>query len=251
VTRRAAPLLMVAHGTRDRAGTAVVEALADRVRTRRRGLAVQVAYVDVAEPSLASALSRLTGEIVLVPLLLGAGYHVKVDIPRALAAAPQVRAVVARTLGPDPLLAEALAERLAEAGAGRGHQLVLAAAGSSDPGANADAAAVARMLNRRTGAAVTPAYVCGGTPTVPEAVDALLGRGRAPVAVASYLLAPGHFARRVSTEVAAAGGAVTSSPLGDHDAVSRLVLRRYDEARAAVPGTMGDHDRRDPGAAAR
>lgn len=220
------PLLTVAHGTRDPDGLAAVEALLDRVRAHRPELSVQVAYVDVARPSLPEVLARLCGDVVLVPLLLGAGYHVKVDIPRALAAAPQVRARVAAALGPDPLLAEALAGRLAEAGVGPDHRVVLAAAGSSDPAANADAAAVARMLTARTGATVASGYVCGGSPTVAEAVRALRAAGPAPVAVASYLLAPGFFAR----QVAAAGASVTTSPLGAHDAVARLVLRRYAEA---------------------
>jgi sirohydrochlorin ferrochelatase len=245
------PLLMVAHGTRDPAGIEVLEALLDRVREYRPELTAEVAYVDVARPSLADVLARMAGELVLVPLLLGAGYHVKVDIPRALAGAPQVRAHVAPALGPDPLLAEALAERLAEAGVGHGHRVVLAAAGSSDPGANADAAAVARMLGQRTGAPVAPGYVCGGRPTVREAIGALLEREQAPVAVASYLLAPGHFARQVAAAGRSVDGAITSSPLGAHDAVARLVLHRYDEALQGLQGcTMGDHDARPTGAAA-
>jgi sirohydrochlorin ferrochelatase len=237
------PLLMVAHGTRDPAGLAAVEALRDVVRTRRPGLTADVGYVDVARPTLSEALAGLSGEIVLVPLLLGAGYHVKVDIPRELAAAPWVQARVTPALGPDPLLAEALAERLVEAGVRGGHSVVLAAAGSSDPGSNADAAVVARMLTRRTGTVVAPGYVCGGTPTVGEAVGALVGEGRAPVAVASYLLAPGHFAREVAAVGGAAGGAVTTAPLGAHDAVARLVLRRYDEAWQTRPArATGGHN---------
>jgi sirohydrochlorin ferrochelatase len=242
---------MAAHGTRDPDGLEVVEALLDRVRAHRPSLAAEVAYVDVARPTLAEALDRLTGELVLVPLLLGSGYHVKVDIPRALAAAPQVRARVARALGPDPLLVEALAERLAEAGAGQGHRVVLAAAGSTDPGSNADAAAVARMLGERTGALVAPGYVCAGKPTVHEAIGALRQGGKAPVAVASYLLAPGHFARQVAAVGGSMGGAIVSLPLGAHDAVARLVLRRYDEALPVARGcTMGDHDDRPIRAAA-
>jgi sirohydrochlorin ferrochelatase len=235
------PLLMVGHGTRDPQGLEVVEALAAQVRAARPGLPVEVAYVDVARPTLAEALARRRGELVLVPLLLGAGYHVKVDIPRGLAAAPQVSARVTPALGPDPLLAEALAERLAEALAGTGggvrpRRLVLAAAGSSDPAANADAARVARMLGARTGAEVSAAYVCCGRPTVDEAVRRLRAYGEGPVAVASYLLAPGHFARQVDRLAGATGRTVTSAPLGAHAAVARLVLRRYDEA-TSVPGS--------------
>src|SRR5262249_24543227 len=127
----APPLVAVAHGTRVRAGESVVSELLERVRALLPGTQVAAAYVDVGRPSLAEALAQLRGDVVIVPLLLGAGYHVRVDIPRALAAAPWVRARVAESLGPDPLLAEVLADRLAEAGARPGDEVVLAAAGSS------------------------------------------------------------------------------------------------------------------------
>ena len=44
-----------------------------------------------------------------------------------------------------------------------------------------------------------------------------------------YLLAPGFFHQRVL----AAGADVVSPPIGVHDALARLILRRYDEAAAS------------------
>jgi len=49
------------------------------------------------------------------------------------------------------------------------------------------------------------------------------------VVVASYLLAPGVF----QAGLAGAGADLVTEPLGDHPAVVRLVLLRYDEARSA------------------
>ena len=66
----------------------------------------------------------------MVPLLLSTGYHLTADIRGAARAAG---APVADPLGPDPRLAEALADRLAEAGRPAGTPTVLAAAGSADP----------------------------------------------------------------------------------------------------------------------
>ncbi|MEU1374176.1 sirohydrochlorin chelatase [Streptomyces triculaminicus] len=226
----APPLLAVAHGTRDPAGMAAIGALLGRVAALRPGLPVRLGCVDVARPSLAEALAGLSGTVVVVPLLLGDGYHVRVDIPRALAAAPRVRARVAPALGPDPLLAEALAGRLAEAEPrGGGGPVVLAAAGSTEPAANAATESMAGLLSARLGRPAVAAYLCGGSPTPAEAVSALRAGGHRQVAVARYLLGPGFFARHA----ARAGGSVVSEPLGAHDAVARLVLRRYD--RAAPP----------------
>ena len=235
-------LLAVAHGTRDPLGVRAYDRLVHRMRTLRPGLCVRLAHLDIVRPSLAEVLAELRGEVVVVPLLLSAGYHVRVDIPAALADAPRVRARVAAALGPDPLLTTALSDRLAQAGwrrgptrcAAAGQAVVLAAAGSSDPAANADTVRTGRLLERRLQVEVVPAYLSASSPTPAEAVARLRATGR-QVAVASCLLAPGFFARRA----AAAGAELTGEPVGTHAAVARLALRRYDQALApAQPSAL-------------
>ncbi|WP_344443116.1 CbiX/SirB N-terminal domain-containing protein, partial [Kitasatospora nipponensis] len=126
-------LLAVAHGTRDAEGVAATEALVTRVRELRPELRVERCYLDLVAPSLPRALAHLDGEVVVVPLLLGAGYHVHVDIPQALAAVPHLRARVARALGPHPLLADVLTERVADdLEVAEDVPVVLAAARSTD-----------------------------------------------------------------------------------------------------------------------
>ncbi|UGQ14769.1 sirohydrochlorin chelatase [Yinghuangia sp. ASG 101] len=237
------PLLAVAHGTRDPAGLAATAALLDMVRALRPGLPVELGYVDVAAPLLADTLARLAGPVVVVPLLLGAGYHVREDIPAALAAAPRVTARVADVLGPDPRLAAILHERLTAAWCAgtpkpaddalpaQCEAIVLAAAGSTDPSANADAAEMAVLLRDLTGRTVVPSYLCASSPTPAEAVAALRADGVRDVAVSGYLMTPGHFARKA----AASGATATSAPLGAHPALARVVLDRYDTALRAWP----------------
>jgi sirohydrochlorin ferrochelatase len=248
VSRTTPTLLAVAHGTRDAEGVAATEALVDRVRALRPRLRVERCFLDIASPSLPEALAALRGEVVLVPLLLGAGYHVRVDIPEALAAAPWLRARVSDALGPDPLLADALTDRLAQAGWRPGEgPVVLAAAGSTDPAANADAAVMATLLRARLNgsrprgsrprdaAPVVPAYLCAAGPTPAQAVASLRAAGHTRVAVAEYLLSPGHFARLAARTAAEAGACLTSAPLGPHDALAHLVTLRYDQAVGAGP----------------
>ncbi|AUY48579.1 CbiX/SirB N-terminal domain-containing protein [Streptomyces sp. CB01881] len=224
-------LLAVAHGSRNPAGVAATRELLERVRVLRPELDVRCCFLDLAAPSLPEALARLAdGEpAVLVPLLLGTGYHLRVDIPGALAAArlPHVR--LAPSLGPDPLLAAVLADRLAGSGRPPGAgPVVLAAAGSSDPAAAADTRRTARLLAARLGDGrpVVPAYLSAARPTPHEAVEALHAAGHRRVAVATYLLGPGFFADRA----AATPARWTSDPLGTHDALARLVAERYDRA---------------------
>ncbi|MEV6808968.1 sirohydrochlorin chelatase [Streptomyces sp. NPDC051132] len=237
--RRPAPpaLVLVAHGSRDPRALTTVRALTDRVRALRPALSVHLGHIELNEPLLPDTLAALGGPYaVLVPLLLGRGYHVGQDIPQMAAAAP-VPTRVAGPLGPHPLLAEALHARLCEAGwpaapdgaARRDSAVVLAAAGSRDPGSAADTRRTARLLADRLGVPVLPAYASAAAPTVPAALRALAARGRRRVALASYFTAPGRFA----TQCAEAAPWIASAPLGAHEAMARLVLHRYDQSLAA------------------
>jgi len=200
--------------------------LLDRVRARRPGLTVRAAYLELAPPSLPAALAAVPAPVVVLPLLLATGYHATVDIPGAAAVRPD--AAVGSVLGPHPLLADALVDRLHAAGWRAGDAVVLAAAGSSDPAAAGATEQQALLLAARLGQPVAVGYASAAAPAVPHAVARLRAAGAARVAVASYLLAPGFFQSRL----AAAGADLVAEPLGTHDAVVRLVLDRYDEARA-------------------
>ncbi|MEU9557334.1 sirohydrochlorin chelatase [Streptomyces fumanus] len=222
-------LVVVAHGSRDPRALRTVRALLDQVRALRPGLPVRLGHIELNAPLLPDTLAALgDGDAVLVPLLLSRGYHVKRDIPEMAAAFP-ARTRVAAPLGPHPLLVDALHGRLTEAGWVRrpGDAVVLAAAGSRDPDAATDTARTAGLLAARLGVPVLPAYATTTAPTVPEAVAALTARGHHRIAVASYFTAPGRFA----TETAQ-GPWLTSAPLGTHPAMARLLLHRYEEARA-------------------
>jgi sirohydrochlorin ferrochelatase len=225
-------LVAVAHGSRDPEALRTVTALVDAVRALRPDVPVRLGHIELNRPLLADTLAALRGEAVLVPLLLGRGYHVKEDLPAAAAAAAHLTTRVAAPLGPHPLLAEALHARLREAAPQQRPQaVVLAAAGSRDPDAAADATATATLLSARLGdVPVVPAYASAATPTVADAVRALAPHHR-HIAVASYFTAPGRFA----AQCADAAPGIAAAPLGAHPAVARLVLHRYEEALACAP----------------
>ncbi|MGW3241832.1 sirohydrochlorin chelatase [Streptomyces sp. NPDC001070] len=235
--RRPPVLVAVAHGSREPEALRTAHALLDRIRALRPGLTVRLGHIELNEPLLGDTLAALRGDAVLVPLMLTRGYHVKQDIPQALARAAHLRGRIAAPLGPHPLLAEALHARLAEAGWGAGSAesagrtgIVLAAAGSRDPQSARDTEATAALLRARLGGVpVVPAYAAAG-PDVPEAVRQLVARGRHRVAVASCFAAPGRFA----TAIAAAAPWVAAAPLGAHPAMAALVLHRYDRALAGT-----------------
>jgi sirohydrochlorin ferrochelatase len=213
-------LLVVAHGTRSAAGSATTAQLVSAVASARPDVPVELCFLDVAAPSLPDTLARVATPSVVVPLLLSTGYHVLTDIPAAVAGRPDVR--VARHLGPDPLLVDALVARLAAARAGRPRSTVLVGAGSSRAEAAAELAATGELLAARLG---RPVPVL----TMADDLRAGLVAQPGPVEVATYLLAEGQF---VTTLRAAADGIATvADPIGVHAALVALVWARYDDAR--------------------
>jgi sirohydrochlorin ferrochelatase len=226
-------LVAVAHGSPDPRPRHTIRALLRRVAALRPGLRVELGHLEIDEPLLTDTLAGLRGQAVLVPLLFSRGYHVKHDLPAAVAGAPHLAATVAGCLGPHRLLAEGLHGRLVEAGYRRGSAVVLAAAGSLDPESAAGTQHTADLLATRLGGVpVLPAYASAARPTVPEAIAELRERGYGDeeIAVASCFTAPGLFA----TRCADAAPGVAAAPLGAHPALARLLLHRYDQARAAA-----------------
>jgi sirohydrochlorin ferrochelatase len=232
-----APVLIgCGHGTRDPAGRRALAQLRLDVAALRGGLRVLAANVDVQKPELDDVVARqvATGRrCVVVPLLLSAGYHVAVDIARAVRASGGL-AVAADALGPDEVLVDVLVQRLTEAGVPPQADVLLAAAGSSDARAVADVETVAGALSARRGGGVHAAYLSAAQPSVDAEVARLRAAGR-PVAIATYLLAPGFFADRL----VATGAERVSAPLAPHPLLAELVLQRYDQARCAASAAAG------------
>jgi sirohydrochlorin ferrochelatase len=231
----------VAHGSKDPRAAATVHELAGAVRARVPGTDVRAAFLDHCAPSLPQVLGSLAGggTVVALPLLLTAAYHSKSDIPAQLAAADaDLEVAVAGTLGPHPLLLAALERRLREAGVDvddpAATSVVLAAAGSSDPAANATVAATADGWRAARGwRAVVPACASAAGPRPDEAVRSLRGAGAPRVVVATYLLSPGYFADKVRAGALAAGADTVAGVLGAAPEVADVAVERY---LAAVAG---------------
>jgi sirohydrochlorin ferrochelatase len=222
-------MIAVAHGTRSPAGRRTMAQVRLAIAEQRPDLEVVAAYVDVHKPALTDMVARLrsTGRpMVVLPLLLSTGFHLRVDIGEAVGLAPGL-ARAAGPLGPDDALIDVLVQRLDEAGAGPRDALVLAAAGSSDPVALAQVQDTAVRLSGRRGVPVVAGFLAAAQPTVASAVEHARASGR-PVSIATYLLAPGHF----SAKLDGAGADHVAQPLGPHPKIAALALRRYDEAIA-------------------
>jgi len=213
-------LVAVAHGTQDPAGVAEIERLVELIGSARPRVVVRLCWLELASPLLADLLAQITGPVVVVPLLLSTGYHVKIDITSVVGDRPET--AVAGHLGPDPRITGVVWERLREAGGVPAAGVALFASGSSDPEAAENLAVAASQLEQQAGCPVYPRFL-----TDQRWRDGL----PAGVAVASYLLAPGYFSDRLRTLVRAEWGLDrVAEPIGAHPAVAEVVWDRYDQA---------------------
>jgi sirohydrochlorin cobaltochelatase len=82
-------LILFAHGARDPRWAAPFEAVAQRGREARPDLPVRLAYLEFMSPSLPEAGAELAAagcsRLTLVPMFLGAGGHVRKDLPALMA----------------------------------------------------------------------------------------------------------------------------------------------------------------------
>lgn len=83
-------ILLFAHGARDPAWAGPFEAVAARVRADTPDAHVLLAFLEFMTPSLAEAGTKLAAagctQVSIVPLFLGAGGHVRKDLPRLVEA---------------------------------------------------------------------------------------------------------------------------------------------------------------------
>jgi sirohydrochlorin ferrochelatase len=221
--------VLVVHGTRKQRGVAMVGDLASRVAATL-GQTVHVSFVDVLGPTPSEVLASMAGPTIMVPAFLSRGYHVTADIPAHVEAAGHRDVTVTEALGPGPQLVRVLADRLVESGWRRDDSVILAAAGTSDPGAQHDLHMMATGLSAITGSRVELAFAAAGTPRVADAVAAMRQRGARRVVVASYLLSEGLFQDRLG----ASGADVVTEPLGTHPGLVRLIANRFRRARVPM-----------------
>ena len=111
-------LILFAHGARDARWAAPFEAVAERVRRARPGAAVRLAYLERMTPGLPEAGAELARagctRVVVLPLFLGTGAHLRSDLPllvEALQAAhPATRFELRGAIGEAEAVVAAMAE---------------------------------------------------------------------------------------------------------------------------------------------
>lgn len=82
-------LILFAHGARDARWAAPFESVAAHARAHRPDLHVRLAYLELMAPTLPQAGAELAAlgctHLHVLPMFLGAGGHVRADLPRLVA----------------------------------------------------------------------------------------------------------------------------------------------------------------------
>ncbi len=217
------------------------------------GVEIRVGYLSGDTEGLADALTFESGEqrepgnqasapqAVVVPLL--AGSHPAIDRQLATVMSEVATPVMLGShLGPHPLLAGALHDRLSEVGLARasrarglniaaGANGVLVVANRGQQAVN-DAGVTAVLLAARLAVPVVPASL-GDTASIQAALDRLREAGASRLAIAPCLIGPETNPAEL-TALSSALDAPCAAPLGTHPAIAQLVAIRYGEALARI-----------------
>ncbi|HTN76558.1 MAG TPA: CbiX/SirB N-terminal domain-containing protein, partial [Pirellulaceae bacterium] len=210
-------LLVVGHGTRSEQGCAEFLETVQCVAQRLPQVAVQAAFLELAEPTIGAALAQLAARgvrrVVVMPLLLFAAGHAKQDIPQAVAEAarehPQLQIQLTAHLGCHERLLALSALRFEEAiddesGASPQETLwLMVGRGSREPSAWAEMERFVALRQRFTPVAQARiAYLSMAEPSFAQLLPAIAELRFRRVVVQPHLLFHGELLVTVGESVA-------------------------------------------------
>lgn len=263
-------ILLVGHGSRDPEGNRELKEFAREVAEQApENTLVETCFLELTRPSIADGVTacvdRGATRVVLVPIILFAAGHAKIDIPnaidRAKARYPQVQFIYGRPIGVHEKVVQIMQTRLQEAQPVRvasesegGTTTAVAAPpapvtvtdeetavlvlgrGSSDPDANSDFFKMTRMLWEKLPYRWAESSFIGVTqPSFPDGLERCLLLGAKKIIVMPYFLFTGVLIKRIdemTAEFAAAHPDIQveiGGYFGFHPKLVELVLERAHE----------------------
>jgi sirohydrochlorin ferrochelatase len=240
-------LLLVGHGTRHPEGRKEFQTLAEKVAAALVPQPVEVAYIELAEPTIGEAFQRLVergaGQIRVVPLLLFTAGHAKGDIPEGVSQAtalhPGITVDFAPPFGLDDRILKLSERRHREALAGQAAipaeltYWLLVGRGSSDLIATQELSSFAAERARRSSLSkFGHCFVAAARPTLLEGLAAAALSETKRIVVQPHLLFRGAVLDEVTAAVARFKSErpgidwVTAAHLGPEQEVVETVIER-------------------------
>jgi sirohydrochlorin ferrochelatase len=115
-------VLLIAHGSRRPEANVDLVTLAESIRTKGVYPIVEIAYLELAEPTIPQGIARCVelgaGQVLMMPFFLSAGTHVVEDLERfrreSVEGFPSVQIQLCPPLGLHPLMVDLVMARIAE-----------------------------------------------------------------------------------------------------------------------------------------
>ena len=251
-------ILLVGHGSREKSGNDEIEAFAAQWRERQPGWRIEVCFIEFSEITMSEGLRRAAESarrVIVVPLILNAAGHVKMDVPQAIDGArlkyPMVQFLYAPHLTAcDPILA-ILRRRLKDAMQALDMPdptttgVVILGRGSSDRQANGDMAKMARWLMEETDHELVDLAFTGITyPRLEKAVQRQGLLGMKQVVVLPYYLFNGTLVERIARQVEHLKAQyptirfVSTRYFGFEPEIFALLEQRVDDLRRGAPAAL-------------
>lgn len=208
-------LLLVGHGSRDQEGNREIQHFAAEWRERHSDWRIEVCFIEHADVLLAEGMDRAAKSakrVLVLPFILNAAGHVKMELPAALDAVrarhPQVEFLVARHLGMGREILAVLQgqlDRLMKSLAMPDPQttgMILLGRGSSDAGANGELAKMARWIfEDNEHELVDLAFTSITWPRLETVVQRQARLGMTQVCIVPVYLFTGVLMERIKTQV--------------------------------------------------
>lgn len=250
-------ILLVGHGSRIEEGNEELRNFTAQLAARKPELNIETCFIELASPSIAGGIERCVaggaGVVYVVPIILFAAGHSKLDIPLAIDQAkkkyPAVEFIYGRPVGVQERAVDILLDRITEAVplglpnkpetepvAAEDTIVLVMGRGGSDPDANSDFYKLARLLWEHTPyKSVESCFIAIARPSLNEGLERCLALGARKIVVLPYLLFTGvlmkQFTERV-TEFAAAHPEVEvelGSYIGNHPLLADMLAERIEE----------------------
>lgn len=209
-------ILLIGHGSREPKGNDEIHAFVAQWRARQPGWRIEVCFIEFAPPGLHEGLlqaARGSRRVLVLPLILNAAGHVKMEIPEAIEHAREHCPGAEFLYGPhltacDPVLA-ILKRNLLKAMQALDMPdptttgVVLLGRGSSDRQANGEMAKMARWLQEETDHELVELAFTGITwPRLERVVQRQALLGMTQIVVLPYYLYTGTLMQRIVRQVA-------------------------------------------------
>ena len=209
-------VLLVGHGSRIEAGNVEIEKFKKIWQDRNPAWKIELCFIEFAPITLDMGLANATHgahRVIVVPLILNAAGHVKMEIPHHIEKArkqhPNVEFIYARHLGANEKMLAILKRNLRktmlkmDAPDPKTTGVILLGRGSSDRVANGENAKLSRYLFEESQhELVDPAFTGISFPRLETAAQRQIKLGMMQIAVLPYYLFSGTLMQRIKKQVA-------------------------------------------------